>query len=160
MRHDASDRPDVITFPPLIYLGAIVLAQVARLIFFPLRITPRWLAGPRRKAGFGLIAAGVGVMAWGAGTFQKAGTNISTHQPALTLVEEGPYRYTRNPIYIGMTAAYSGITLLLNNLWGIILLPALLTFMERNVIEREEEHLRSRFGAAYDEFTERIPRWL
>jgi protein-S-isoprenylcysteine O-methyltransferase Ste14 len=160
MQHDASERPDVFTFPPLIYLGAIVLSLLARLLFRRLPIAPKWLAGPRRKAGFGLIAAGMGVMAWGAGTFQKAGTNISTHQPALTLVEEGPYRYTRNPIYIGMTTVYGGITLLLNNLWGIILLPPLLTFMERNVIEREEQHLRARFGDAYDEFTSRIPRWL
>jgi protein-S-isoprenylcysteine O-methyltransferase Ste14 len=160
MRHNASERPDVITFPPLIYLGAIGLSFVARFMFRRLPIAPKWLAGPRRKAGFGLITAGMGIMAWGAGTFQKAGTNISTHQPALTLVEEGPYRYTRNPIYIGMTAAYSGITLLLNNLWGLLLLPPLLTFVERNVIEREEAHLRARFGDAYDEFTERIPRWL
>lgn len=160
MRHDASERPDVFTFPPLIYLGAIGLSLVARLMFARLPIAPRWLAGPRRKAGFGLIAAGMGMMAWGARTFTRAGTAISVHEQAVTLVEDGPYRYTRNPIYVGMTTVFGGITLLLNNLWGILLLPALITFVERNVIEREEEHLRARFGDAYDDFASRIPRWF
>jgi len=160
MRHNASERPDVVTHPPVFYLAAIGISLVARLLIARLPITPRWLRGPRRKSGFALIAAGFATMAWGAATFQRAGTNLTVHDPALALVEEGPFRYTRNPIYIGMTAAYSGVTLLLNNLWGIILLPALLTFIERNVIEREEEHLRARFGDAYDDYAIRIPRWL
>jgi protein-S-isoprenylcysteine O-methyltransferase Ste14 len=158
--HDKStDHPDVITFPPLIYLAGLGLSVFARLLG-RLPITPKWLGRPRRKAGFALIAAGAGMAAWGARTFQEADTSISPHDPATTLVETGPYQYTRNPIYIGMTAVYSGITLLLNNLWGVLLLPGVLTAMERGIIEREEAYLRVKFGDAYDEYTERIPRWL
>jgi protein-S-isoprenylcysteine O-methyltransferase Ste14 len=159
MDHNATDHPDVITFPPLIYLAGLGLSLAAKLLG-RLPITPKWLGRPRRKAGIALIGAGVGMAIWGARTFQEAGTNISPHQPASALVEEGPYQYTRNPIYIGMTAVYSGITLLLNNLWGFLVLPGVLAVLERGVIEREETYLRATFGDAYDEYTERIPRWL
>lgn len=159
MHDNATDHPDVITFPPLIYLAGLGLSLAAKLLG-GLPITPKWLGRPRRKAGLGLIAAGVGMAIWGARTFQEAGTDISPHQPASALVEDGPYQYTRNPIYIGMTAVYSGITLLLNNLWGFLLLPGVLAVMQRGVIEREEAYLRAKFGDAYDEYTERIPRWL
>ena len=159
MDHNTTDHPDVITFPPLIYLAGLGLSLAARLLG-RLSIAPKWLGRPRRKAGIALIGAGVGMAIWGVRTFQQAGTNISPHDPATTLVETGPYQYTRNPIYIGMTAAYSGITLLLNNLWGFLLLPGVLAVMQRGVIEREEAYLRATFGDAYDEYTERIPRWL
>ena len=75
-------------------------------------------------------------------------------------MERGPYRYTRNPIYLGGSAVYTGITLLLNNLWGILLLPVSTVILQRGVIEREEQYLRDRFGDDYDAFTERVPRWL
>jgi protein-S-isoprenylcysteine O-methyltransferase Ste14 len=159
MDHNSTDHPDVITFPPLIYLAGLGLSLAAKLLV-RLPITPKWLRRPRRKAGFALIATGIGVAAWGARTFQEADTSISPHDPATTLVESGPYEYTRNPIYIGMTAVYSGITLLLNNFWGFLLLPGVLVVVQRGVIEREEAHLRATFGDAYDEYTERIPRWL
>jgi protein-S-isoprenylcysteine O-methyltransferase Ste14 len=159
MHDTTTDHPDVITFPPLIYLAGLGLSVFARLLG-RLPIVPKWTGNPRRKAGFALIAAGVGMAAWGARTFQEAETSISPHDPATALVESGPYQYTRNPIYIGMTAVYGGITLLLNNLWGVLLLPGVLTVMERGVIEREEAYLRAKFGDAYDEYTERIPRWL
>ena len=159
MDHNTTDHPDVITFPPLIYVAGLGLSLAAKLLW-RLPITPKWLSKPRRKAGFALIAAGAGMAIWGARTFREADTSISPHDPATTLVEDGPYQYTRNPIYIGMTAVYSGITLLLNNLWGFLLLPGVLTVMERGVIEREEAYLRAKFGDAYDEYTGRIPRWL
>ena len=159
MDNHATDHPDVITFPPLIYLAGLGLSLAARLLG-RLPIAPKWMRRPRRKAGIALIGAGVGMAIWGARTFQEAGTNISPHDPATALVEDGPYQYTRNPIYIGMTAVYSGITLLLNNLWGFLLLPGVLAVIQRGVIEREEAYLRATFGDAYDEYTERIPRWL
>jgi protein-S-isoprenylcysteine O-methyltransferase Ste14 len=159
MDHNVTDHPDVITFPPLIYLAGLGLSLAAKLVV-RLPIAPKWLRKPRRKAGFTLIGAGVGMAIWGARTFQEAGTNVSPHQPASALVEDGPYQFTRNPIYIGATAAYSGITLLLNNLWGFVLLPGVLAVMQRGVIEREEAYLRATFGAPYDAYMERIPRWL
>ncbi|HYI14933.1 MAG TPA: isoprenylcysteine carboxylmethyltransferase family protein [Thermomicrobiales bacterium] len=159
MQDNATDHPDVITFPPLIYLAGMGLSLAAKLLW-RMPITPKWLGRPRRKAGVALIAAGAGMAIWGARTFQEAGTNVSPHEPASALVEDGPYQFTRNPIYIGAAAAYSGVTLLFNNLWGFVLLPGVLAVVQRGVIEREEAYLRATFGGAYDEYTERIPRWL
>lgn len=149
----------MITHPPLIFGAGLGISILARLLR-RLPIAPKWLAGPRRRAGVALIVGGVGTVIWGARTFQEAGTTISPHEPATALVESGPFQFSRNPLYLSLTSVYSGITLLLNNLWGFLLLPAVLAVVQRGVIEREEAHLRARFGDAYDEYTERIPRWL
>jgi protein-S-isoprenylcysteine O-methyltransferase Ste14 len=159
MDRNATGGPNVIVFPPLIPLAGLGLSLVARLVRRA-PIVPGWLAGPRKRLGVTLIAAGFGIAGWGALTFQRADTSVSVHDPATTLVEDGPYRYTRNPIYVGGSAVYTGITLLLNNLWGIVLLPVVITVLQRGVIEREERYLRARFGEAYDAYTERVPRWL
>lgn len=159
MQHTSPDAPNVITFPPLIPLAGLGLSLIGRMLH-RVPLMPDRLAGPRKLAGVASIAAGAATAAWSARTFQQAGTDISPHQPATTLVESGPFRYTRNPIYLGGSAVYTGITLLLNNLWGVLLLPVVLAVLQRGVIEREEEHLRARFGDDYAAYTERVPRWL
>ena len=159
MHHRSPDAPDVIAFPPLIFAAGLGLSLVGRLLRRT-PIAPDGWAGPRKGVAVALIAAGLGLMGWSARTFRQAETSVSVHQPATALVESGPFRYTRNPIYLGTSAVYSGVTLLLNNLWGFLLLPAVLAVVQRGVIEREEAHLRARFGDAYDDYTERVPRWL
>jgi protein-S-isoprenylcysteine O-methyltransferase Ste14 len=159
MLHRAPDAPNVITFPPLILLAGLGLSLIARMVR-KAPLAPEGMAGPRKVLGGALIAAGCATAAWSARTFQQAGTDISPHQPATALVESGPFRYTRNPIYLGGSAVYTGITLLLNNLWGIVLLPVITTVLQRGVIEREEQHLHARFGDDYDDYTRRVPRWL
>jgi protein-S-isoprenylcysteine O-methyltransferase Ste14 len=159
MQHDQTEGPDVITIPPLIPLAGLGLSLVARMLW-KLPILPRWLSGPRKRFGIALIAGGFLTGLWGARTFQEAGTHLNPEHAATALVESGPFQYTRNPIYIGMSAIYSGITLLLNNMWGVLLLPAVIAAFQRGVIEREEAHMRARFGDAYEEYTERVPRWL
>lgn len=159
MQHSPDSGPDVITFPPVIVGIGLGISLVARKLL-PVPLTPDGLAVPRKLVGISLIAAGGALAAWSAGTFLKAGTNVSPHQPATALVEEGPFRYTRNPIYIGGSAVYCGITLLLNNVWGLVMLPIITTVLQRGVIEREEEYLHTLFGEDYDAYTERVPRWL
>jgi protein-S-isoprenylcysteine O-methyltransferase Ste14 len=159
MDHNATGGPNVVVFPPLIPVAGLGVSLVARLLRRT-PIVPGWLAGPRKEVGVVLIAAGVGLAGWAAMTFQRSDTSVSVHDESTALVEEGPYRYTRNPIYVGGTAAYTGITLLLNNLWGILLLPVMTAALQRGVIEREEAYLRGKFGEAYEAYTARVPRWL
>ncbi len=90
----------------------------------------------------------------------RAGTSVAPGKPSTALVEDGPFQYSRNPLYLTLTAFYLGINLLRNNRWGVMLLPALLKALQIGVIEREEEYLRQRFGDDYRAFTERVPRWL
>lgn len=76
------------------------------------------------------------------------------------MVTTGPYRITRNPMDLGMTIAYLGASLLIGSWWPLIALPVLVLVVDRLVIAREEVYLRSRFGAAYEEFCRRTRRWL
>lgn len=91
---------------------------------------------------------------------RRAGTSVNPTQPTTTLILEGPYRFTRNPIYLGMTALYMGIAILANTLWPILLLPGALFVMTRGVIEREEAYLERKFGEQYVTYKEKVRRWI
>lgn len=159
MQHEPNDTPDVKIFAPAVFLGALALSGVAMLIRRAPLLPPA-LQFPRRAGGIKLIVAGLALGGWAARTMQQRGTSVSPERGASALVDEGPFKYTRNPIYVGMTLIYSGVTLLLNNLWGAVLIPPMLTVVRRAVIEPEERYLTERFGEPYVEYTQRVRRWL
>ncbi|MEO8336423.1 MAG: isoprenylcysteine carboxylmethyltransferase family protein [bacterium] len=99
-------------------------------------------------------------MVWGVVTFRRAGTAINPHHSAKRLVVSGPYRFTRNPMYTGLTIAYLGASLLLGSEWPLLLLPIVLFAVFRFVIQREERYLADAFGSEYAEFRMRVRRWL
>ncbi|HEU5040160.1 MAG TPA: isoprenylcysteine carboxylmethyltransferase family protein, partial [Gemmatimonadales bacterium] len=76
------------------------------------------------------------------------------------LVTDGPYRFTRNPMYLGFTLWYLAGTAWVNSLWLLVLLPVVLLVMQRGVITREEAYLERRFGREYTEYRARVRRWL
>ncbi|MFQ5468202.1 MAG: methyltransferase family protein [Kiloniellaceae bacterium] len=110
--------------------------------------------------GGGLIAAGFALAAWAIRTFRAAGTNVETGKPATTVVEAGPYRYSRNPIYVGLSAIMVGIGVALDNVWIVGLLVPVLAIMRVGVIGREERYLEGKFGDAYRGYRARVRRWL
>jgi protein-S-isoprenylcysteine O-methyltransferase Ste14 len=81
-------------------------------------------------------------------------------RPTTTIVEKGPYRFTRNPMYLAMSCAYLGLALVLNNLWALVLLPFVVLVVDRFVIRREESYLTAKFGDPYREYCARVRRWL
>jgi protein-S-isoprenylcysteine O-methyltransferase Ste14 len=91
---------------------------------------------------------------------KRAGTNVDPREPTTTIVTGGPYRFTRNPLYLSMTLVYAGITALANALPAALLLPAVLAFMRRGVIEREERYLERKFGDEYMDYKARVRRWI
>jgi protein-S-isoprenylcysteine O-methyltransferase Ste14 len=93
-------------------------------------------------------------------TFGMEGTPILPLAPARTVVTTGPYRYSRNPIYLGLAIVYGGVTLLLNTLWALLLLPVALVLLYFLVIQAEEKHMRERFGETYEAYRRRVRRWL
>lgn len=107
-----------------------------------------------------MLVAGVALMVWGLLTFRKAKTGIYPNQPASQIVEGGPYRFTRNPMYSGMTIAYLGVAWMMNMGWPMILLPLALVALHHFVIAREERYLASAFGEAYESYRRRVGRWL
>lgn len=148
-------------FPPtmLFVIGLLFawwLHQALPFVFGPAPAFGSWLAA----AGVVVLAAGAVVFWWGMATFARARTGIMLQSPASRLVTAGPYRWTRNPMYVGFVAMYVGLALLMNSLWPLALLPAVVFSLELVVITREERYLRSVFGPAYEEYCRRVKRWI
>jgi protein-S-isoprenylcysteine O-methyltransferase Ste14 len=152
----APDHPGVIMRPPLLYAGTLVLAALLeRVIALPLDVEPaRWIIVAAAGA-LGLILAGGGTT-----LFRRHGTNVQTHKPSTTVVTTGPYRFSRNPIYLGLTALYVAVAVAMNSGWALIGLAPLLLVMRYGVIEREERYLEAKFGEAYRTYKARVRRWL
>jgi protein-S-isoprenylcysteine O-methyltransferase Ste14 len=91
---------------------------------------------------------------------KQAGTNINPTQPTTALVTKGPYLISRNPLYLGLTMLYTGIALLSNLFWSILLLPVIVRIINEGVIAREERYLENKFGEQYKKYKERVPRWF
>lgn len=106
-----------------------------------------------------LILGGI-VAEWGFLTFLRARTAILPHHGASQLVTNGPYRFTRNPMYGGLTIAYVGIAAMIDFAWPMILLPVTLIALVRLVISREQTYLSSASGAEYIAYQARVRRWL
>ncbi len=148
----------VVLRPPLLYLGALA-AGVGLALLRPLPLLPftplfGWVFG-------GIVfAGGAGLMTAAMGRFAAAGTPVPTCQPTTALVTAGVYRWSRNPIYLGLTALYLGIALVTNNGWlGALAIPVLLV-MRFGVIAREEAYLESKFARNYLDYKAAVRRWL
>lgn len=153
---EASDNPGLIAPPPLIYAGALATGLLANRLH-PIPFLPRSL---RKAAGPSLILGGLAIGLLGFREMRRAGTSPDPSKPTSAIVSDGPYRFTRNPLYVGMTLIYSGITALANALPAALLLPSVLYLMRRGVIEREERYLERKFGEEYTRYKEQVRRWI
>jgi protein-S-isoprenylcysteine O-methyltransferase Ste14 len=117
--------------------------------------------GPVQTAiGLLMLAGGLLMMAWGMKTFVYHRTPIVPISRARALVRSGPYRFSRNPMYVGLTSAYLGGALVTNMAWPLVLLPFVLVALVSFVIRKEEAYLQSEFGADYDLYCRQVRRWL
>jgi protein-S-isoprenylcysteine O-methyltransferase Ste14 len=154
------DSPGVIARPPLIY-GLCILAGLALDEAEPNRVLALLLpAGLRWTLGGLLVLTALAVVALVLWRFRQAGTNIDTRRPTTALVTDGLYRYSRNPVYVALTAATAGIALMAANLWILLLLLPTLWVMQYGVVLREEAYLLRKFGDAYRAYTGEVRRWL
>lgn len=152
----ARDRPHVVALPPLVYVGFLILGFVADLIW------PTGVATLSLRLALGglLFAAGLALGAWALVRFARAGTPVEVYRPTTALVIEGPYRFSRNPIYLGMTLASAGVAVMGNSLWALSLLIPTLAVIRYGVIAREEEYLERKFGEDYRRYRNSVRRWL
>ena len=156
MSNESQDNPGVIAPPPLIYAGALAIGLLAN-VLYPISFLPRGLS---RVLGWPLIVGGFVIGSLAFREMKRAGTNVDPRQPTTAIVTEGPYRFTRNPLYLCLTLVYAGISALANALWGILLLPLVLLVMRRGVIEPEERYLERKFGGEYLNYKARVRRWI
>ena len=110
--------------------------------------------------GWSALALGVILSASGMATFRRAKTAIHPGHSASQLVVHGPYRFTRNPMYTGLTLQYLGGAALLDSAWPIIVLPIVLVVLFKTVISREERYLTDAFGVEYTQYVASVRRWL
>ena len=152
-------HPGVKFPPPFLFVAGLALGFLLDRCW-PVPWIPASWGTYRFALGWGIVALGLGLGAWGFITFLRARTAILPHHPASRLVYAGPYRYTRNPMYVGLTGGYLGIAVLIDSLWPLLFLPAVLAALYRFVIRREERYLTAEFGAAYEDYRRKVRRWL
>jgi protein-S-isoprenylcysteine O-methyltransferase Ste14 len=110
--------------------------------------------------GWTLILAGLGVMIAGLVAFAFGRTAVMPNLPAARLLTTGPYRFSRNPMYVGLTIAYFGGILLTNIAWCLFILIVVLIAFDKAVIPREDRYLHAEFGDRYDQYCREVRRWL
>lgn len=156
MTETQHDRPNVIALPPLIYLAFLIAGLVGEYFARTHVLAPplRFTIGPL------LVLAGMVLVGQAVREFRRADTHLEVYRPATTLVTTGPYRRTRNPIYLGFVVGYAGAAPLVDSLWVLGFLVPLLAVMHYGVILREEQYLAAKFGAAYRRYQASVRRWL
>lgn len=148
----SDDNPRVFLPPPLIFAGLLATGLV--LDRDPIRFAPVQIIG------LAMAAGGLVVIAIALGLFRSSKTRPEPWQPASNLVISGLYRFTRNPMYLGMASLSLGIALAFTSLPGVLLSVAALVIIDRYVIPREEAYLTRRFGPDYGAYKASVRRWL
>jgi protein-S-isoprenylcysteine O-methyltransferase Ste14 len=153
---DDQDNPGIRLPPPPVYLLALLLGlfldRKAHVPFLP--------RGVARVLGWPLVGGGMALAAWFVRTMRGADTTIRIDKPVSRVVQNGPFRYSRNPGYLSLTMLYAGIAVLRNALWAILLFPLVLYVIQREVIGREERYLERTFGEEYLDYKRRVRRWV
>jgi protein-S-isoprenylcysteine O-methyltransferase Ste14 len=150
------DLPAVIVFPPVLFLSAIALGVTLQFIW-PLHLSA---ALPARIIGGLLVLMGGAAVVLAKKSLRRAGTNVRPDRPTTAVVSEGPYRFTRNPIYLGASVAYLGLALSFNAFWPFPSLLPFLALLDWGVVRREELYLERKFGNSYLAYKLRVRRWL
>ena len=151
------DKPNVLIPPPIPWALAIFAGLVVGWLY-PLQFVPASI--PRAWVGGGLFVLAVALAVWAVVTIRKAGTQFDVHKPTTTIVENGPYRFTRNPIYLGMFLSQAGIAIGFDDLWVLATLVPFYFVIRHGVVAREEAYLERKFGPVYLGYKSRVRRWL
>ncbi|MDQ4421311.1 isoprenylcysteine carboxylmethyltransferase family protein [Sphingobium sp. DEHP117] len=154
----ADDDSAHVTFPPpFVYLGFLMIGLAAdRAIGQPLGLPPL----TRGVLAIALIVPGAGLLLAASGLFRRAGTDVKPWKTATALVDSGVYRFTRNPMYLGMALLYAGLGFAFASAGALLLLPVVIIVIQTQVIAREERYLETKFGDAYRAYRQRVRRWM
>jgi len=153
----AQDVPNLgLVRPPLVYLISLAAGALIQ-IATPFPFLPGALALP---LGAPLVVLAIALFSYSVAKFQAAGTPVPARKPTTVIVRAGPYRFSRNPIYLAFSLFQLGIAIWVSSLWLLATLVAAVALIHYVVIPREEQYLERRFGAQYLEYKASVRRWL
>jgi protein-S-isoprenylcysteine O-methyltransferase Ste14 len=152
----ASEPGSRLLVPPVYFLVALLLMA----FFHQVAPAAQLIVAPYRYAGIVLMALAIALILWAALLFRRAGTNIRPFLPSTALVISGPYRFTRNPMYLGFALLTLGLVLLIDSAWMLLAVPIGLGLIQSLVIVREERYLERKFGEEYLTYKARVRRWI
>ena len=154
---DTAATAQVIIRPPaawaLAVIAAFTLDWLMPLPFVPAAVPAGWLGGA-------VFVLALALFAWAIITITRAGSNVPTNMPTTSIVDAGPYRFTRNPIYLGMMLGLVGLTIAFDSLWLLVALVPFFLVIRYGVVAREEAYLERKFGEVYRRYRARVRRWL
>jgi protein-S-isoprenylcysteine O-methyltransferase Ste14 len=142
--------------PPWVYLGAIALGLLLHFAW-PVRLVSRAVSAP---LGAAIVLVAIALFLYAVRTFQTAGTPVPGNRPTATIVRTGPYRWSRNPIYLSFSLLQLGLACWINSLWLLVTLIPAVALMSLVVIPREEHYLERRFPSDYLPYRASVRRWL
>jgi protein-S-isoprenylcysteine O-methyltransferase Ste14 len=154
--NNQNDRPNLVLNPFLIYIGSGAAAAVLQLMA-PLPFLPKVAA---QIIGVGLMAVNLMIGLPAVRGMFKSHTSPNPHAPSAALVRSGPYRFTRNPMYIGLTLLYAGLMVFFRLPWGVLLTPVVIWLITTWVIRPEEDYLEQKFGGEYTTYKTTVRRWI
>jgi protein-S-isoprenylcysteine O-methyltransferase Ste14 len=156
---DVTARPNSLPWPPIIYLAAIAISVLLN-VFYPLPWVGQPLSGILFVLGWLMIAAFVALNISAIRAMRRAGTTVRPNRATNHLVTEGPFSFTRNPLYLAGTMLIVGIGLVTGIAWFLPVAILAAFAVQKLAIEREESHLKARFGEAYLDYARRVRRWI
>jgi protein-S-isoprenylcysteine O-methyltransferase Ste14 len=159
MTNSVPDRANFIIFPPVIPYSTLVVACLLQWLE-PLGLLVHLGALLRVVAGAAVFCAGMAMMSAGHRAMSRRGTNVNPLRPTTALVTDGVFRYTRNPLYVGVSIALCGVALVFALDWVLVLIVPACVLLHFAVVRREERYLEQKFGDAYRAYVARVPRYL
>jgi protein-S-isoprenylcysteine O-methyltransferase Ste14 len=153
------DSSGVRILPPVIYLAGLAAGFFLQRAW-PVPIGPPTVEPAIRTGGWVLLVIWLFLSIWAIATFRRAGTTPNPTRPTTTLALGGPYRWTRNPMYLAFALMQAGAALIANALWPLVWLLPVLLVIRLHVIGREERYLERKFGEDYRAYKRRVRRWF
>lgn len=150
------DIPGIWAPPPLFFLAGLAVGSVAEWLW-PFPILAQSL---QYSAGFALMAASAVIAGLSFREFARAKTSFEIHKPVEAIITSGPFRYSRNPLYLSLTMLYAGIAIAVDGIWIMAMLIPVLIAVHYGVILPEETYLERRFPDVYLPYKARVRRWF
>jgi protein-S-isoprenylcysteine O-methyltransferase Ste14 len=150
-------RPRTLILPPAPYAAALLGGWWLDRHHFPM---PLDVGAATHLLGWFAVGIGLALSGWTLWTFARHRTTVNPYGGATALCTSGPFRFSRNPIYLGDWFILAGVSLLLNTLWPLVFAPLIWITLRFGVIRHEEAHLEAKFGDAYRGYAARVRRWI